>query len=347
MRSVSIAMATFNGRQLIQRQLDSLVAQTHKPAELVITDDQSSDDTISVVEAFSTTAPFPVRVFRNEARLGYRKNFIHAASLCKSELIAFCDQDDYWHPQKVAVCTKPFSNPDTLLVYHNADIVTHDGVNIGSLSERAPKQRVLPPLSSGPWLHALGFTEVFRRSLLQLDDLWPQSLDQDRSGEPLAHDQWVFFLASVFGTIVYIDDPLVSYVQHGANTYGWGGAPGYREFVEKHLRNHSQRYSHVAKAARGRADILESAADRLGPGWAERAKAATDRYRLLSSHYILRARLYESHSLSERLIAYWKILRNGGYAGGPWTLGRKCLVTDFCPGIIVGHLFPPSTYWIG
>ena len=223
MRSVSIAMATFNGQHLIQRQLDSLVAQTHKPAELVITDDQSSDDTISVVEAFSRTAPFPVRVFRNETRLGYRKNFMHAASLCKSELIAFCDQDDYWHPQKVAVCTKPFSNPDTLLVYHNADIVTHDGVNIGSLSERAPKQRVLPPLSSGPWLHALGFTEVFRRSLLQLDDLWPQSLDQDRSGEPLAHDQWVFFLASVFGTIVYIDDPLVSYVQHGANTYGWGG----------------------------------------------------------------------------------------------------------------------------
>jgi len=271
---------------------------------------------------------------------------MHAANLCQSEFIAFCDQDDYWQQHKIEASVKPFSDAEVLLTYHNADVVTGDGKQVGTLAERAPRQQVLPPLSSGPWLHALGFTELFRRSLLQWSDLWPQSLDQDRRGQPLAHDQWFFFLASALGTIVYIDEPLVAYVQHGANTYGWG-KPGFREFVEKHLRNHSHRFSHVSKAAESRADILEVLKSKAEGSPAERAGLATRYYRRLSQHYALRADLYKSANFSERIRAYRTILSNGGYAGGPWTLGRRCLVTDICPGIILGHLMPPSTYWLG
>ena len=215
-------MATYNGEQYIRRQLDSLAAQTLLPAELIIADDKSDDNTIAVIETFAKSAPFPVKIFRNGNRLGYRNNFMHAANLCQSEFVAFCDQDDYWQQHKIEASVKPFSDAEVLLTYHNADVVAADGERIGTLTERVPRQQVLPALSSGPWLHALGFTEVFRRSLLQWSDLWPRSLDQDRRGQPLAHDQWFFFLASALGTIVYIDEPLVAYVQHGANTYGWG-----------------------------------------------------------------------------------------------------------------------------
>ena len=346
MKSISIAMATYNGRQNIKRQLDSLAAQTHVPAELVITDDQSNDDTVAVVEEFSKTSPFPIKLFRNEKRLGYRKNFMRAASLCKSQLIAFCDQDDYWHPRKIEAISIPFTDPEVLLVYHDADVVTDGGERIGSLTERVPKQQILSPLSSGPFLYALGFTEVFRRSLLQLNNLWAQSLDHDRLGEPLAHDQWFFFLASVFGTIVYVDEPLVNYIQHGRNAHGWG-KPGFREFVEKYLRNHSRRFSYVAKAMQSRADILETAKGKVERVWVDRASTAAQYYRSLALHYALRAKLYESHKLSERIGAYRAIIRSGGYAGGPWTLGRRCVAIDICPGIIIGHLLPPSTYWLG
>jgi len=346
MKSISIAMATYNGRQNIKRQLDSIAAQTHLPDELVITDDQSDDDTTVVLDAFSKISPFPVKIHRNETRLGYRNNFMRAASLCQSELIAFCDQDDYWHPRKIEVVAAPFSDPDVLLVYHDANVVTDSGEQIGSLIERVPKQQILGPLSSGPFLHALGFTETFRRSLLQFSDLWPQSLDQDRLGDPLAHDQWFFFLASVFGTIVYIDEPLVDYIQHAHNTHGWG-KPGFREFAEKYLRNHSQRLSHVAKAMRSRVDILDATKRKVEGVWGERATVAAQHYRSLASHHALRAKLYESHRLSERISAYRAIARSGGYAGGPWTLGRRCAAIDLCPGIVIGHLLPPSTYWLG
>ena len=123
-----------NGRKHIRRQLDSLAAQTLIPAELVVTDDGSDDDTISVVDAFAKNAPFAVKVFRNEVRLGYRKNFMRAASLCQSELIAFCDQDDYWYPNKIEVSVRPFTDstcswPTTTLTS------TGDGERIGTLAE--------------------------------------------------------------------------------------------------------------------------------------------------------------------------------------------------------------------
>src|SRR5262249_15697678 len=119
--SVSIAMATYNGERYTRGQRESFAAQTHAPAELVVTDDTSTDNTVAIVEAFAKTVTFPVRLYRNEMRLGYRANFMHAASLCRSELIAFCDQDDYWYPKKIAASVEPFSDPEVLLVYHNAD----------------------------------------------------------------------------------------------------------------------------------------------------------------------------------------------------------------------------------
>src|SRR5262249_32885158 len=91
--SVSVAMATYNGSAHIRRQLESLVSQARNPSELIVTDDASDDDTLDIVKEFACSAPFPVFVSKNERRLGYRANFIQAALHCKSDLIAFCDQD--------------------------------------------------------------------------------------------------------------------------------------------------------------------------------------------------------------------------------------------------------------
>ena len=343
MISVSVAMATCNGEKYIRRQLDSLAAQSHIPAELVITDDTSEDDTISIIDSFAKTVAFPVKVYRNETRLGYRKNFMRAANLCQSELIAFCDQDDVWYPHKIEASVKAFSDPEVLLTYHNADVVTDKGKRIGSLAARAATQPLLTPMSSGPWRFALGFTQVFRGSLLPLSDLWPNSLCQIFSGQPLGHDQWFFFLASVFGNIAYLDEPLTAYVQHGSNAFGWQKA-GFRELVNKHFRNHSDSYFRHAKSADSRAVILEIAKGNLEGVWAERAATAMERYRRVSLHYYGQSKLYTSAHLGDRYKEFMAIFRMGGYAGGAWTIGRRSFVTDMCIGVPIGHLLPPSTW---
>src|SRR6266852_3873222 len=123
MVSVSVAMATYNGQKFIREQLDSLAAQQHLPSELIITDDASSDKTVVIAEQFAKVAPFTVHVYRYDNRVGYRANFMRAARLCTSDVVAFCDQDDIWSPQKLALCIEPLRDPAVLLAYHNAKVV--------------------------------------------------------------------------------------------------------------------------------------------------------------------------------------------------------------------------------
>jgi glycosyltransferase involved in cell wall biosynthesis len=336
MNSVSVAMATFNGRPHIRRQLDSLAAQTHVPAELVVTDDRSDDDTISIVEAFAKTVLFPVNIYRNETRLGYRANFMRAANLCQSELIAFCDQDDFWRPRKIAMSLKPFSDPEVLLAYHNADVVSSEGIPIDTLAKDAARQSILMPMSSGPWRFALGFTEVFRRSLLQLTELWPNSRDQQNNSNPLGHDQWFFFLASVFGKIAYLDEPLVAYIQHQSNTFGFWRKASFLEVLKTQVRDRSDEYSRFASGAESRAVILEAAKHKLDGLWAERAASAAEYYRKVSSLYAARNLLYTSERLGDRIIAFSTILGEGGYAGA-WGIKPSSLFADMLLGVPLGR----------
>jgi glycosyltransferase involved in cell wall biosynthesis len=81
MSSVSVAMATYNGEAHIHEQLLSLANQSLAPVELVVADDCSGDRTLDIVREFARTAPFAVRIYENETRLGYRANFMRAASL--------------------------------------------------------------------------------------------------------------------------------------------------------------------------------------------------------------------------------------------------------------------------
>ena len=87
--TVSVAMTTFNGAPYLEEQLESLLGQRHLPAELVVGDDGSEDDTLAILQRFSQKASFPVFVHRNADRLGFRRNFIRTAERCRGELISF------------------------------------------------------------------------------------------------------------------------------------------------------------------------------------------------------------------------------------------------------------------
>jgi glycosyltransferase involved in cell wall biosynthesis len=195
MVSVSVAMATFNGGRYIGQQLESLAAQSYLPSELIVSDDGSTDETLEVVNDFTVKAPFPVSVNRNRTRLGYRGNFLYAASLCSSDLVAFCDQDDVWDHRKIEICVPFFDNPDVLLTYHNATAITAGGQIIGALDHCAAPKAINPPLTIGPWAIGHGFTQLFRRSLPFLPNLWATSVDHWNVGEQMAHDQWFSFSA--------------------------------------------------------------------------------------------------------------------------------------------------------
>jgi glycosyltransferase involved in cell wall biosynthesis len=337
MASVSVAMATFNGARYIRQQLDGLAAQSQLPSELVVTDDGSTDATMEIVEEFAGAAPFPVRIRRNQVRLGYRANFMSAAILCQSDLIAFCDQDDIWYPQKIAISVEPFSDPEVLLVHHNADVIYEGTSRTATLESRKPGLSMHPPLTLSPWSATRGFTQMLRRSLSQFSDLWPTSLDEIYSQERIAHDKWFLFLASVFGTVTYMHVPLAAYRQHEGNVYGYQTERILAQAAQSMLRNYAERYSGYARAAETRGAILEAAKSMLTGVWRDRASVAGAKYRRLAQQYADRKVIYTAAEAASRLTAFRRIYASGGYGRSDrYSLGPKSLVKDAFVGIVAG-----------
>ena len=332
MFSISIAMATYNGAGFIAEQLASFAAQTRLPDELVVTDDGSTDATLDIVERFAATAPFPVRIHRNPARLGYRANFMSNFDRCRSELIAVSDQDDIWHPEKLEIAAAAFDDPETLLFCHDAWLVDAEARRLGGADIiRLPPRS--PPLSFYPFINPLGFTIVFRRALLDFSEDWQASLDTWEPGNRMAHDQWLCFIASTYGTIAFSDEKLVDYRQHGGNAYGWKPGSLWARYRYK-LRNPGETYLTLSRAATARAVILEREMATRSPAWQQRAADAASLYRRLAETVATRAGIYLHASLRQRIAAIRSLLAQRAYAEAtPWDLSRKSLAKDVVFGI--------------
>jgi glycosyltransferase involved in cell wall biosynthesis len=331
-RGISIALATFNGAAYLEAQLRSLAAQTLLPLELVVTDDGSDDATTAMIGDFARTAPFPVYLHENDARLGYRANFMQAAALCRSDLIAFCDQDDVWEPHKLATMAPLFDEPDTLLAYHNATITDDDGAAIGHLYATSFGVQRMPPLAENPWRLIKGFTQVFRRDLLRYAKLWPQSIDPYWPDECLAHDQWFLFLASVLGNTARAAAPLASYRQHRDNRHGW--TP--QNYLEP--RPHFLLQSGFIAAAANRVELLSRMATAADADERASIMAAIPYYQQLYEWLAERNSVYETSSFAARARTVGALIRQGAYGAGrgPTSFGWTGLLMDVCAGVVWG-----------
>jgi len=94
--SVSVIVAAYNGAEHIRETLESILKQTVPPAEVIVVNDGSTDDTASIVRSFGkavTLIETPNQGVCQARNLG--------AENAVSEWLAFCDQDDIWLPQKL------------------------------------------------------------------------------------------------------------------------------------------------------------------------------------------------------------------------------------------------------
>src|ERR1700751_2230018 len=99
--TISVALCAYNSSRYGEEQLESIASQSRLPDEVVICDDDSVDDTPSILERFRKEAPFDVRIHRNETNLGVTRNFEKAIALCSGDIIALSDCDDVWRGDKL------------------------------------------------------------------------------------------------------------------------------------------------------------------------------------------------------------------------------------------------------
>jgi glycosyltransferase involved in cell wall biosynthesis len=202
---VSIALATYNGAKHLPAQLESFSAQRLLPHELVVCDDQSTDDTLQVLQDFRQTAPFDVRIIPNETRLGYSANFEKAINSCAGDFVFVSDQDDVWFPDKIASVVDAFARSKAMVVINDQEIT--DG-------ELRPSGRTIMRNTKAlgfedSWLSA-GCCTAMRREFLEVLTPFPNDL--------VAYDAWIHRLAVDLGTREILPQVHQLYRRHESNT---------------------------------------------------------------------------------------------------------------------------------
>jgi len=199
---ISIAMCTYNGEKYIQEQLDSILNQTYKNIEIIITDDRSSDITIKIIKSYQQKDS-RIKLYENEKNLGFLKNFEKAISLCSGDYIALADQDDIWKEYKLEQFLNQIASH--VLIYSDAIIIDKFSKEVGVELVR-PKNR----LCSGSCNKAFilnnfisGNTLMFKKELTQHILPIPEKISY--------HDIWIGFVASTYGTIIYTDEAMTYY----------------------------------------------------------------------------------------------------------------------------------------
>lgn len=98
---VSVLMTCYNREKYITEAIESVLASSYKNFELIIVDDASADNTVSIAESFGARDS-RVKVFVNESNLGDYKNRNKAASFAKGKYIKYLDSDDIIYPWGLA-----------------------------------------------------------------------------------------------------------------------------------------------------------------------------------------------------------------------------------------------------
>lgn len=203
---VSIALAAYNGEKFLSEQLASINAQTRPPDELVIVDDASIDGTGSIVEAFKRTSRIHIRFIKNEARLGYVKNFERAVEQCRGDIIFLCDQDDLWQPQKVERVLNAFAdNPGKNVIINDAKLVSANLEDSGltKLQQIRNSGQSLDQFVTGC---CTAMTADFKTLFLPIPD------------DVFVHDTWLHALAIVLDTRIVLNEALQHYRRHETNS---------------------------------------------------------------------------------------------------------------------------------
>jgi glycosyltransferase involved in cell wall biosynthesis len=226
-------MATYDGAAWVEEQLASIAAQTRPPDELIVVDDASNDDTVARVEAFANRAPFPVQIERNPENRSSTPSFERALGLCTGEIICFADQDDVWHPEKIAtLATVLEMSPGVGAVFSNGRVVDAAREPLGhSLWEALwfdanEQRRVRGGHAAEVFARhvvAAGTTLAFRASHRELLLPFPGLRD--------CHDSWVAFLLAAVSEVRIVDRELIDYRVHGKNQMGIH-APSFAEQLE-------------------------------------------------------------------------------------------------------------------
>lgn len=208
---ICILMSTYNGEKFLAEQLESIEHQTYKNWRLIISDDGSTDDTLTIAKQFQLKWEDSRLEIRQGPRQGFCQNFLTMAcdSNIDADLYAFSDQDDVWMENKLSKAIAYFNSSKELTlpnVYCGRTKVVDENLSPLGFSPlytlpRSFRNAIVQSIAGGN-------TMVFNQAAKEL-------LEQAGLQQAVSHDWWLYQITKGAGGVVFYDpEPTLLYRQH-------------------------------------------------------------------------------------------------------------------------------------
>lgn len=218
---IDILLSTYDGKKYIKEQIESILNQTYKDWRLLIRDDGSSDRTLEIIEEYVKKLNGKMYFINDsDKHLGAAVSFFKLLNYSTADYIMFCDQDDVWIADKIEITLNKMYTLEKL--YPDKPILVHSNLKVVDAFLKTIYESFWKYQKLNPNLKRLnnlliqnnvtGCTVLINKKLKDLLKTVP--------GNAIMHDWWFALVASAFGFIDYIDEPLILYRQHGANDTG-------------------------------------------------------------------------------------------------------------------------------
>ena len=234
---LSVRLMTYNHERHIAQAIESVLNQkTNFPVELVIGDDNSTDQNLQIIQQYKDTTNVTIRVLDrknnnryNELRRKHKRiyNFVDILNNCNGQYIALLDGDDYW--------TDPFKlqkqinfleqNKDFALCFHAVKIV--DETNTSNIETplylNRPEITTIEDLCQGNYIYTA--SSVFRNGLIKEFPTWYYKCS--------IGDWPLYLMIAEHGKIKFINEEMAVYRKHGGGIWSQRGTV---EVFDKYLK---------------------------------------------------------------------------------------------------------------
>lgn len=213
---ISIVMAVYKpNEKWFREQLRSLNEQTYPSPELLVCDD-CPDFPVDEKIISENIVNFPYVLVRNEKNMGSNKAFERLTELANGKYIAYCDQDDVWHGDKLEKMCAVLERTGSPLVCSDFRVIDGGGELIADSITKVRKRHVFCEGDGlAPQLLVRNF--VTGCAMMIRSDVAKAAVP---FADSLVHDQWLAINAALCGRIEVIRKPLIDYRQHGNNQTG-------------------------------------------------------------------------------------------------------------------------------
>ena len=220
---VQILLATFNGGKFLNEQLDSIINQEYKSWELLIHDDGSLDNTISILKEYQNNYPKKIKLLMDTKIFSSAsKNFFHLIEHRSKEanLYCLCDQDDIWHKSKLRIIIERYNSEkekqrESVLIHSDLSLIDAKGKLLEKSHNRLIKyQKNFISKNTSIYYNPVPGCAMTINSALADKISYCEYM--------VMHDWWILLSAMQENTnLIYINLPLVNYRQHSKNVLGY------------------------------------------------------------------------------------------------------------------------------